>query len=1128
MMVQEARGHGPAVSILALLCGVWAPAAHAQSWSWSYTASTPNRVDAHPSAVSRPDARGFWALGDSVLHFHPDGTLDFANNHPRLGEGFAGGSLSDASLIYANVPYPSTGGFGGEWPPVCSIYRLAPDGTPRWGVNLWWGNCRKVAVDGHDVVWVQDDVYATLTAFAADGVLQVGSSDDTPVDFYRTVDFAVARTSGGVFIATLDNTIVAYDDNGQLQWRWTDPNAAAALDRIALGGDGNIYVAGRADRSANGGALHIVSLTPAGQQRFVVDAVGSNVNAIYAMSALAGGGFYLIDRRVDAATPQIFTLQRIAADGSVVWSRPQASVIGCTNYLPDCALSTTVENDALFSVLRNPVTNWVVRYDSNGTLLHDVSLDRFYLLGSLVSRDNGNALLTSVDSDLHPALKELDRHGKSATPPVTTKVLVDDAGGSAYLANDGSSYLSVDDVAGHSTVKLDRDGNVAWKTPRVAERVFSYLSQGGNRVCNRLRLPLSAMLAWDTDYRQELHCFETSDGTEAWSMTIDPTAGSASPMRALEDGSVVLLHWSASAYEHVLFDASGVELHRTVITDLGNSWFNLDDSIAANGTTVIMTRDWRLLAYDRNAAKLYDVSVPGPIRATDTFIYPTVQALADGSTVVTMNQYSGDGYAALAWVVDAAGNTRWLSRLDDPNLAATRGYTVSAPATEGNSDRLYFTLHSPVSAEAAPRSVTLSARSRSNGQLLWNSVNVASDWEGSRLLANPAGGGLVLLSRNIEKLSIASIDADTGAVRQQREQSCSDDVPLGGAAGFRDLGCSLPVAALTTDDTLRVYAASGSSTGPVNERLYALRNASARPVAVRLDQPGLNGAWYPAYSGGQGFMFDYIASEHTLFMPWFTFELTQDTLRLFGVNDPSGLAWYGLQGSVGADARSVNLVIAVTDAGSFNSGIVTGRTVGTAYLRLSDCNNATLFYQFDAGTNGGAGGLISLSRLTPATSPCLLADGSVTPAQNTNPPAQGFDARQSGSWFDPATGGQGIEMTIIPAGNGSNGVVFAAWFTFDPAGQSDDPIHQHWFTLQGDLANAVEGKVTLPIYRIIGGAFDGAPTGNFAQVGNATLTMQGCDSVQLDYRFDSAEVVHAFAGLAGTSHLIKIGGCSAQ
>jgi hypothetical protein len=310
------------------------------------------------------------------------------------------------------------------------------------------------------------------------------------------------------------------------------------------------------------------------------------------------------------------------------------------------------------------------------------------------------------------------------------------------------------------------------------------------------------------------------------------------------------------------------------------------------------------------------------------------------------------------------------------------------------------------------------------------------------------------------------------------------------------------------------------------ERIYVSDHPFATTKSIRLDQPGISGAWYPLYSGGQGFSLDYIASAHTIFMPWFTFSESTDPSGAYGLNDPSGLAWYGLQGHVSNGATSVDLVIAVTDPGSFNSGTASARPVGTAHLSLADCNTASLHYQFDPDTHGGAGGLITLSRLTPSTEPCTLADNTTLPAQNANPPARGFDAHQSGSWYDPATGGQGIQLTIMPAGNGSNGLVFATWFTFDPAGQADDSIHQHWFTLQGDLSAAVDGKVVLPIYRIIGGAFDGAPTQNFVEVGHAALTMRGCDSAQLDYQFDPTEVAHAFSGLSGTSHLVKIGGCT--
>jgi hypothetical protein len=119
-------------------------------------------------------------------------------------------------------------------------------------------------------------------------------------------------------------------------------------------------------------------------------------------------------------------------------------------------------------------------------------------------------------------------------------------------------------------------------------------------------------------------------------------------------------------------------------------------------------------------------------------------------------------------------------------------------------------------------------------------------------------------------------------------------------------------------------------------------------------------------------------------------------------------------------------------------------------------------------------------------------------------------------------------MTIIPPGSGFGGLVFVAWFTFDPANQADDPAQQHWFTLQGDLSAATNGTVNLPILRTIGGSFDATPTGNTAVVGHATLGMQACDKARLDYQFDQSEVAHAFAGLSGTMNLVKIGGCTAQ
>jgi hypothetical protein len=311
---------------------------------------------------------------------------------------------------------------------------------------------------------------------------------------------------------------------------------------------------------------------------------------------------------------------------------------------------------------------------------------------------------------------------------------------------------------------------------------------------------------------------------------------------------------------------------------------------------------------------------------------------------------------------------------------------------------------------------------------------------------------------------------------------------------------------------------------PSTRQLFALKNAGGAPPQIRLDQPGLDGAWYAPYESGQGFTLDYIAGAQTLFMPWFTYAPGNEN-GFQTVPDPAGLAWYALYGTIAPGATSADLKIEAAEQGVFAAGIVGTHDVGTAHLSFSDCASGSLFYQFNGGTNNGAGGLITLTRLSPSTSPCVLANGS-TPAQFSNPPVQGFDARQSGSWFDPATSGQGMELTIIPANENYAGLVFAAWFTFDPAGAMGDAAHQHWFTLEGDLAAASNGTVSVRIMRTLGGTFDAIATQNTLQVGHATLTMQGCDKARFDYQFDDSDVAHAFSGITGTMNLVKISGCA--
>ena len=91
--------------------------------------------------------------------------------------------------------------------------------------------------------------------------------------------------------------------------------------------------------------------------------------------------------------------------------------------------------------------------------------------------------------------------------------------------------------------------------------------------------------------------------------------------------------------------------------------------------------------------------------------------------------------------------------------------------------------------------------------------------------------------------------------------------------------------------------------------------------------------------------------------------------------------------------------------------------------------------------------------------------------------------------------------------------------TARPASQS----RQHWFTLQGDLAQARDGRVDAHIVQTTDGGFDFLPTYNANVVGIATLTVLGCDRATLDYRFTDPLISGPFADRSGRLALTRMG-----
>ncbi|HEX6138768.1 MAG TPA: hypothetical protein VF059_14030 [Casimicrobiaceae bacterium] len=169
----------------------------------------------------------------------------------------------------------------------------------------------------------------------------------------------------------------------------------------------------------------------------------------------------------------------------------------------------------------------------------------------------------------------------------------------------------------------------------------------------------------------------------------------------------------------------------------------------------------------------------------------------------------------------------------------------------------------------------------------------------------------------------------------------------------------------------------------------------------------------------------------------------------------------------------------------------------------------------------GGGKLDYASGVDEITLPALPTDGATAIDRNGNPvpatpknfagatvtlnpsPPAGPDLNQhglTGSWFEPATSGQGIEVEFFPnlVAPGT-AAVQGAWFTFDvaPAGGAD---RQRWYTFSGDGHSGAAG-VPVTIFQNVGGNFDAPPKTSATPVGSGVLAFTDCTSGTFTYMF---------------------------
>ena len=97
----------------------------------------------------------------------------------------------------------------------------------------------------------------------------------------------------------------------------------------------------------------------------------------------------------------------------------------------------------------------------------------------------------------------------------------------------------------------------------------------------------------------------------------------------------------------------------------------------------------------------------------------------------------------------------------------------------------------------------------------------------------------------------------------------------------------------------------------------------------------------------------------------------------------------------------------------------------------------------------------------------------------------------SGSWYEPATSGQGLVIDILPLNN----LLAAYWFTYPVQGGA-----REWYLATGDING---DSVELTIYRTENGVFDEISMVETNAVGTAQLEFLSCEAASWTYQIDT-------------------------
>ncbi len=277
---------------------------------------------------------------------------------------------------------------------------------------------------------------------------------------------------------------------------------------------------------------------------------------------------------------------------------------------------------------------------------------------------------------------------------------------------------------------------------------------------------------------------------------------------------------------------------------------------------------------------------------------------------------------------------------------------------------------------------------------------------------------------------------------------------------------------------------------------------------------GMAGGWFNPLTAGQGFLFDFLLDQQFMFVAAFTFD-TASGAKGGGI-DGDEQRWFTAQGNY--SGNSANLTVFQTRNGVFDDPTEPVTTaVGTMEVEFESCTQATITYDLPG---FGLSGVIPATKLLADEICSQIISGEIEFKRRTDDPppvpaggAQAINYGLIGSWFDPATAGQGFLFDFLL----DSQFMFVAWFTFDTAagqkgGGSIPGSELRWFTAQGNYAT---NFANLTIFTTRNGVFDDPTMPTTDAVGTMGIEFDDCTNVNISYDMPGF-------GLSGSISAVKL------